>query len=64
MRTENPTAELLTADQVAAIFQVHRATVSRWGTEGLIPTVKVGSVVRYRRGDVERLIDGETKAAS
>lgn len=60
MRSENPTAavpQLLTADEVASIFQVHRATVSRWGVDGLIPVVKVGGVRRYRRDDVERLLE-------
>lgn len=64
MRTDDA-PELLTDKQVAAIFQVNRATVSKWARDGFLPAVKVGKgTTRYRRDDVERLMVTEPKAAA
>ncbi len=61
MSAERTTApsDLLTADQVAEIFSINRSTVSRWGLRGVLPVVKVGGLRRYRRDDVERLLESE-----
>lgn len=62
MSTESTSVhpDLLTATEVAEAFGIDRTTVSRWGTRGVIPVVKVGKgFVRYRRDDVERLLQSE-----
>jgi excisionase family DNA binding protein len=47
--------QMLTAEQVAAAFNVSRWTVYRWRKAGLLPSVKVGYVRRYRESDIRAL---------
>lgn len=52
-----PDDELLAAGQVAAMFGVDPATVSRWADAGRLPVAvrTLGGHRRFRRGDVEAL---------
>lgn len=65
MTTDTPTdgAPLLTPRQVAELLHVTPRTLEDWrcrrGVE--LPFVKLGGVVRYRRADVERLIEAGTQ---
>ena len=58
--------ELKTAEEIAAIYQVHRNTVHLWHREGMIPAaVNVGKVIRFREKEVARAlkkITAETEA--
>jgi excisionase family DNA binding protein len=47
--------ELLTVDQVASIFQVSPKTVYEWARNNLIPSVKIVSVVRFKKQDIENI---------
>lgn len=49
----NGGAQLLTAEQLAARWQVPKAHVYRLSREGAIPTVKLGRYRRFRVADVE-----------
>lgn len=49
----NGTSTLLTADQVAARWQVGKAQVYRLTREGRLPTVRIGRYYRYRLAGVE-----------
>lgn len=53
--------ELLTADEVAAIFRTDPVTVYRWAraVPPKIKSVKVGGVVRFRRDEINRILDSE-----
>lgn len=47
-------AELLTSRQVAEMFQVSVATVSRWARDGHVPSIRTpAGRRRFRREDVE-----------
>jgi predicted DNA-binding transcriptional regulator AlpA len=51
---------LLSEDEVARIFGVTGQTISNWAKRGILPRVKIGAhnaAVRYRRSDVQALID-------
>jgi len=48
---------LLTAKQVSELIEVRPSTVYQWVHTGLIPYVKLGKCVRFRKGDVCRWID-------
>lgn len=53
---------LLTADEVAALFQVKRVTVYKWVKEGRLPAeavVLLGRTVRFRRREIEKLTGGD-----
>ena len=52
--TEQP--ELMTADQVAKYFQISRTTLWRMRKDEVIKPVIIGSTVRYRRADIQRII--------
>lgn len=55
-------APLMTAREVASLLRVSNKSVYRWANEGLLPCVRlgaggVGSTVRFRAADVERLAE-------
>ncbi|PJM74397.1 DNA-binding protein [Bifidobacterium simiarum] len=55
------TGVLLTPAQAARILGIPTSTLARWRSERReLPYVKVGRVVRYRRGDLDRWIDQRT----
>jgi excisionase family DNA binding protein len=49
---------LLRDREVAAMVGVSRRTVERWAKDGLLEQVRLGGCVRYRRSDLEALING------
>lgn len=49
--------QLLTAHQVASMLAIGRSTVYKLTVTGKLPAVKLGSSVRYRLSDVEKLIE-------
>ena len=52
-RTEGAPDRLLTADQLAARWQIPKSHVYRLTREGRIPTVRLGRYYRYRLVAVE-----------
>ena len=57
---ENKPETYLTAEETAKRLNVDRSTLWRWNKEGYLLTIKIGSKVRYKQSDVERLQRGET----
>lgn len=60
MQDTSPPDRDLTAEDVAKIAQVHRATVHRWARSGTLPGMKrPGRKGHYRfsRADVEQLME-------
>lgn len=51
------TSTLLTADQLAARWQVPKSQVYRLAREGHIPTVKIGRYYRFKLSAVEAFED-------
>ena len=49
----------LTAGETAKRLKVDRSTLWRWNKEGYLVSTKVGSKVRYKLSDVERIQKGE-----
>ena len=56
---ENKPEVYLTAEETAKRLQVDRSTLWRWNKEGYLVSSKVGSKVRYKLSDVERIQKGE-----
>lgn len=51
-------AGLLTVQQVADLLEISEGTVRAWTKRGMFPSVVLGSRTRrWRRADVERLVD-------
>ena len=50
--------ELLTTEEAMTLAKVSRPTLHRWKKAGLIPFIKIGKNVRYRKSD---FIDAITK---
>jgi len=48
--------EYLTFAEVAQRVHVHYETVRRWARDGVIPTVRIGTVRRIRKSDLERIV--------
>ncbi len=47
--------KLLTADEVAAIFSLHRETILRFVQQGKIKAAKVGRKWRFRSEEIEKI---------
>lgn len=52
--------KLLTRKEAAARFQVTTRTLDRWRRRGLLRTVAVGRVVRFRQDDLTAVIHRAT----
>lgn len=50
-------AELFTIDEVATILKVSKMTLHRWDKEGILTKIDIGGQRRYRRSDVDVLIE-------
>ena len=53
--------ELLTIDEVATMLKVSKMTLYRWDKDGTLTKIEVGSKRRYRRSDVEALINNQNE---
>jgi excisionase family DNA binding protein len=57
--------ELLSTEELAELLGVHPATLATWRHEGRGPKfVKVGKVVRYRRGEIDAFLDSNTHTST
>lgn len=54
----NPTPDLRTVAEVAALLRVHEKTVRSWIADGRLPVVRAGRAVRVRSTDLEAFIEG------
>jgi len=59
---ERMAKDILTVREVAEYLQVTERTLYRLAQEGKIPAFKVGNSWRFRRGDLDRWIEDQTKA--
>lgn len=55
--TNDPTADLLTVDDVSKRLHINRVTIWRWEREGYLKPKKIGRKKYYRQSDIERLAD-------
>ncbi len=56
VNTDIQQLRLLTANEVAEILRVGRATVYRWAEQGWLPAIRVGNTVRFNLTDVQRAL--------
>lgn len=48
--------QLLTIGEVASLMSVHTKTVRRLVSRGMLPVVRIGRCLRFRQGDVTKVI--------
>ena len=56
----SPSQPLLTRSQVADLLQISTRTVIRWTNDGTLPCTRLGPdgrTIRYRRQDVDALVE-------
>ncbi len=46
---------LYTTDEACKILKCSKPTLHRWKKEGIIPHVRIGSNIRYKKSDLEKL---------
>lgn len=56
------TEKLLTAEQAAAILQVHPRTVKRMAASGEIPAMKIGKLWRFRESLLDAWVNSEVES--
>jgi excisionase family DNA binding protein len=58
------TDELLTASDVARLFKISPDTVYSWRYQGKIPYLKINGAVRFKRSDLQQMIETCVRNAS
>lgn len=53
---------LLTKKETAEVLRVTQRTLDRYRLSGILTPIYLGRTVRYRRDDVQALIDGQASA--
>jgi len=52
--------EFIMANEAAAFLAVSRRTFERWKEAGLIPHIRMGRVLRYRKADLIKAMESMT----
>lgn len=53
----NSSDALLTTDQVCKLLSVTSVTIWRWGKQGYLKSIRVGGLNRFRRSDIDRILN-------
>jgi len=53
----SPHETLLTRKETAALLRVSLSTLERWEQSGLLTPIRLGGTVRYRRTDIDALLE-------
>ncbi len=65
MTGREPTDELLTPAEVAALFRVSPKTVTRWARSGRITAIRtLGGHRRFRASEVRAILEGGERVAT
>lgn len=56
-----PEEELLTPAQFAEILKVSLVTIWNWDRKGITKPVRIGNAKRYRRSDLEKIMNSNNK---
>ena len=51
--------KLLSVDEAADLLSVSKMTLYRWDKNDILKRVEIGGQRRYRKSDIDRLIDGK-----
>ena len=51
--------DLLTVHEVLALMRISRPTLRSWRKSGVLPFVKIGKIIRFKRNDVQLLLQAE-----
>lgn len=54
------TEKLLTKRELAELLNISESTINRWMKDGTLPYIKFPQAVRFRKKDVEKLIEKKT----
>jgi len=60
MEMEN---ELLNIDELCAYLKIHKGTGYIWAWSGKIPKIKAGRRLLFRKRDIDRWLDANSKPA-
>jgi excisionase family DNA binding protein len=55
---------LVDAATVARLFLVDPSTVHRWVKSGKLPAIRLGRAPRFRRADIDRILQGDDCSAA
>ena len=54
------TESLLTVEEIAKYLKVRPSTIYQWTHQGFIPHVKLGNLVRFMMGQVEKWLEAKS----
>jgi excisionase family DNA binding protein len=60
---EHEPQPLSTVRDVAVAYKLAESTVRRLANEGKLPSVRIGGSVRFRPGDLDALLERDTRTA-
>lgn len=50
-------SKMFTRKQLSEQLGISERTIRRWEQKGWLPRVKIGNIIRYRKSDVDKLIE-------
>ncbi len=59
-RLPKPLSKLVNRKQICDIFQVTAVTIIDWEKKGIVHPLRIGTRVRYKLSDIEKLIESKS----
>lgn len=54
---KTPEEQLLTTNEACEFLRCSKPTLHRWKKEGIVPHVRIGSNIRYRKSDLQKIAE-------
>lgn len=54
--SEEKEEKLFTSNEACQILRCSKPTLHRWKKEGIIPCVRIGTNIRYRESDIQKIL--------
>lgn len=55
--------EIMDINEVSAYLKVSKRTVYKWVSQRMIPSIKIGRLLRFRKEDIETWLEGRIRDA-
>jgi excisionase family DNA binding protein len=54
---KTPEEQLLTTNEACEFLRCSKPTLHRWKKEGIVPHVRIGANIRYRKSDLQKIAE-------
>jgi excisionase family DNA binding protein len=54
---KTPEEQLLTTNEACEFLRCSKPTLHRWKKEGIVPHIRIGANIRYRKSDLQKIAE-------